>query len=1295
MTVPTALPPDFYASANVSLPAMSAFGGQAGLRRTESVSSAGSGRIPPQVPPKIQQSPVRQNFTGNSQLGTGLDGWDVTPQDKAAFDNLFKGIDTSNKGFVEGTTMRVKDVALMISLGNEAVAFFLTSKLSDELLAHIWDLADIQKQGKLNRDTFAVAMHLIRQKMAGKDLPASLPASLVPPSLRQQVSAPASQSPPLQTLQPSSATQDLFGLDNIFGLSSTTAQPGSPGSAFQTLPPSSPPRTMTPQKATSSPKPVSPVISTPLQRQFQPTSDFGRGLSTPPVQSPVPKTSFPPTITVPQFNSAPAPVQVPMQSGSVFGDQAPDLLGDADPEINQKLTAETAELANLSNQIGSLNTATRGLQGNKARAETELASVTQQKRDIEARLKQIRSLYDAEVANVRAVEEQLTKVRGELTENRREVTVLEASLSALQTQFSEQKFMLQKDQAENSSLKARISAVGEEMKTLKETLEKVKRDARQQRGMVAINKKQLSTMEGEREKIQGEIGVEQKELEALEAEHAAQQQQPVPPVVSREAVMAPVGSERSTGTNPFLRMHTMGDRTGTFSPPATSFFPAAQTVSPAPISSPPAAQTVAAFDDSTFATAFQDAFPAAQSPAPASPPEPTIHQPTLIIPPANEPALNQKSPPSISSALSPPLAARDDSEYAESATSSLAVQAPRSVVASTNGDILASSADITPKEEKEASTEAAGVISTLTSPETLPPQARDGVLTSDAQETGVQGSDKEEAETPQPAPAGPVEHTIITTPTHGPRAATPLTSPDMVQETLSHPPRDEDLIISSPPPEAAPEHPPKPAEFEDYPKTVSIPGESSDEGRESWVDLGDESKNFPSEQLPAPSTEGLASNRSDPFAFSTSAPSVPVRQATKEDFDAAFSTFGNFGKKDVESFGVGRDFDSEFPPIEEYVGDESQSDEETGFNDNFTESSKPAIRSNGKLAEKAPSPPAKEVLPTIITPEASSDAPPPVPPKDVSTLPPVTPTGSPLGGEKEPPPYSGGYVNLAETSAGSNDLSGLLPRRGEPHLSDAPYTSPPPPEGFSTPTPFPPVQPVSISPPLPPKMSNGVSTTATLPSVPEPPPKEEPPIQEPPQITFPRLQTPSKAAEPQVSSVPETSVPVQSASEPKMSPPTQTFAAFDFSGLQESAPLDESHDDPFMLSNQNHAFGEFDTSFDSTPVTPAKPALTSTQQTPQAPLNASFGGTPAQSTADTNNNFNLFNWDVEFDSLSRTTGPSATQSNATATSNFDDVFASFDKPVNIQPPALPPRKESPDDIPDLKTLTGVAFVECD
>jgi hypothetical protein len=99
-TIPTSLPAEFYASESISSPVLSSVGQQSGLRRTDSISSAGSGRLPPQVPPKIQQSPIRENYTGNNQIGA--DGWDVTPQDKVAFDNMFKGIDTSNKGFIEG-----------------------------------------------------------------------------------------------------------------------------------------------------------------------------------------------------------------------------------------------------------------------------------------------------------------------------------------------------------------------------------------------------------------------------------------------------------------------------------------------------------------------------------------------------------------------------------------------------------------------------------------------------------------------------------------------------------------------------------------------------------------------------------------------------------------------------------------------------------------------------------------------------------------------------------------------------------------------------------------------------------------------------------------------------------------------------------------------------------------------------------------------------------------------------------------------------------------------------------------
>ncbi|KZT74249.1 hypothetical protein DAEQUDRAFT_807913 [Daedalea quercina L-15889] len=101
---------------------------------------------------------------------TGSQQWDVNPTAKARFDTVFDDLDPTRKGYIEG------DVA---------VPFFSKSNLPHGVMAEIWDLADTNTDGRLTRDEFAVAMHLIHEKLKGKDLPRTLPPSLLPPSLRQ------------------------------------------------------------------------------------------------------------------------------------------------------------------------------------------------------------------------------------------------------------------------------------------------------------------------------------------------------------------------------------------------------------------------------------------------------------------------------------------------------------------------------------------------------------------------------------------------------------------------------------------------------------------------------------------------------------------------------------------------------------------------------------------------------------------------------------------------------------------------------------------------------------------------------------------------------------------------------------------------------------------------------------------------------------------------------------------------------------------------------------------------------
>ena len=84
------------------------------------------------------------------------------------------------------------------------------------------DLADLNNDGRLTRDGFAVAMHLIIGKLAGKDIPSALPPSLIPPSMRAAaVPATSPFHPP-----PSEPLKDLLWDDGPSS-SPVTSQPQS------------------------------------------------------------------------------------------------------------------------------------------------------------------------------------------------------------------------------------------------------------------------------------------------------------------------------------------------------------------------------------------------------------------------------------------------------------------------------------------------------------------------------------------------------------------------------------------------------------------------------------------------------------------------------------------------------------------------------------------------------------------------------------------------------------------------------------------------------------------------------------------------------------------------------------------------------------------------------------------------------------------------------------------------------------------------------------------------------------
>ncbi|PLB45213.1 UBA/TS-N domain protein [Aspergillus steynii IBT 23096] len=622
--IPQTLPPGLY---------------DAAARRGSTRSSIGSrpGLDVPPVPaipkqftgPQRTQSPINRQQFGSplSAQSTGGD-WLITPQEKVHFDGVFATIDAAKIGMISG---------------DQAVGFFIKAQLPEETLAQIWDLADIDADGQLTKDEFAVAMYLVRQQRTGKEpLPQALPPALIPPSMRRPSSgyvapaaAPAPAPAPAQAPAPApprSAADDLFGLDSLSAPAPPAAAPQIPqstgGSNVPFPVPASPTSRASPPSASTTFKP------------FVPTSSFGQSIQ-------------------PQMTGASAGAPPPVRSPPPPSD---DLLGDNDPEESSKLTQETTELANLSNQIGSLANEMQNVQTKRTVAEQDLSQTSQQKRDFETRLAQARTMYEQEVKNFKALEERLNASRAETNKLQQEFAMIDGSRQDLQNQYDQVSAALTADQQENASLKEKIRQANAIVAQLKPALEKARSEARQQKGLAAINKKQLSTVEGEQTKIQEEIdGLSKEQPQEPEEQHEA-------PVSAPAAVASPAASTASQNTNPFFKRTATGSSEGHSLSPQISN------------------DQQRAFD-SLFGPSFT-----AQSPSnSATPPPPTSFradsQPTSVRSTSGAPTPSVSPPPSAAGAFSEPPAPAQSRQLtpsglpfgdSQSATSSTMVSPPAS-----------------------------------------------------------------------------------------------------------------------------------------------------------------------------------------------------------------------------------------------------------------------------------------------------------------------------------------------------------------------------------------------------------------------------------------------------------------------------------------------------------------------------------------------------------------------------------------------------------------------------------------
>lgn len=115
----------------------------------------------------VAESPFGYGRGEGADAGRGEEGW-VVAKERYKYDEIFQ---------------RLNPIDGKIS-GASAKREMMKSKLPNSALGKVWKLSDIDRDGMLDADEFALAMHLINIKLEDdhNDLPNVLPDHLIPPS---------------------------------------------------------------------------------------------------------------------------------------------------------------------------------------------------------------------------------------------------------------------------------------------------------------------------------------------------------------------------------------------------------------------------------------------------------------------------------------------------------------------------------------------------------------------------------------------------------------------------------------------------------------------------------------------------------------------------------------------------------------------------------------------------------------------------------------------------------------------------------------------------------------------------------------------------------------------------------------------------------------------------------------------------------------------------------------------------------------------------------------------------------
>jgi len=169
----------------------------------------------------------------------------------------------------------------------------------------------------------------------------------------------------------------------------------------------------------------------------------------------------------------------------------------------------------LKNQLQSTNRSLAAAKDERSTFEQSLADQASQLSSIQTQLSSAKAAYETEISLLATLKERHSTQVTEIQNTRKELIGAESDLSAIRVDKAEIEGAFLRDKEEARELHKQMIETGQKAEALKADVEKLKKEAKQQKGLLAIARKQLSTKESEKAKAEREHTEAVEELSSI------------------------------------------------------------------------------------------------------------------------------------------------------------------------------------------------------------------------------------------------------------------------------------------------------------------------------------------------------------------------------------------------------------------------------------------------------------------------------------------------------------------------------------------------------------------------------------------------------------------------------------------------------------------------------------------------------------------------------------------------------------------------------------------------------------